>query len=94
MKTHRFETQIWLPHRREQVFRFFADPINLNRLTPAWLHFEMLTPPAEIRHGSLLDYRLRLRGIPVRWQSQIEVWEPPQPFRRPPDPGPLFALGA
>ena len=80
MKTHRFETQIWLPHRHQQVFKFFADPINLNRLTPAWLHFEMLTAPAEIRQGSLLDYRLRLRGIPLRWQSQIEIWEPPLRF--------------
>jgi ligand-binding SRPBCC domain-containing protein len=80
MKTHRFETQIWLPHRREQVFKFFADPINLNHLTPAWLHFEILTPPAEIRQGTLLDYRLRLRGIPLRWQSEIEIWEPPSRF--------------
>lgn len=80
MKTHRFETEIWLPHRREQVFSFFGDPRNLNRLTPAWLHFEILTPPAAIRRGTLLDYRLRLRGIPLRWQSEIEVWEPPSRF--------------
>ena len=80
MKTHRFETQIWLPHGREEVFNFFADPINLNRLTPAWLHFEILSPPASIRQGSFLDYRLRLRGIPLSWQSEIEVWQPPHRF--------------
>jgi len=80
MKTHRFETQVWLPHRREQVFEFFADPINLNRLTPAWLHFEILSPPAIVRQGTLLDYRLRLRGIPLRWQSEIEAYEPPRRF--------------
>jgi ligand-binding SRPBCC domain-containing protein len=58
-----------------------ADPRNLERLTPDWLHFEILTP-AEInlRQGALLDYRLRLRGIPLRWQSEISVWEPPQRF--------------
>ena len=80
MKTYRFDTEIWLPHRPEEVFKFFADPINLNRLTPAWLHFEILTPSAAIRRGTLLDYRLRLRGIPLRWQSEIEVWEPPCRF--------------
>lgn len=81
MKTHRFETQIWLPHRREEVFKFFADPCNLERLTPPWLHFEIITSPdIVIEQGTLLDYRLRLRGIPLRWQSEISVWEPPQRF--------------
>ena len=81
MKTHRFETQIWLSYRREEVFEFFADPCNLERLTPPWLHFEIITSPdIVIEQGTLLDYRLRLRGIPLRWQSEISVWEPPQRF--------------
>jgi ligand-binding SRPBCC domain-containing protein len=81
MKTQQFQTQLWLPQPRDRVFKFFADPRNLERLTPDWLHFEILTP-AEInlRQGALLDYRLRLRGIPLRWQSEISVWEPPQRF--------------
>jgi ligand-binding SRPBCC domain-containing protein len=53
----------------------------LERLTPPWLHLEIITPPATaIRQGTLLDYRLRLRGLPLRWQSEISVWEPPQRF--------------
>lgn len=81
MKSNRFETQVWLNRSREDVFKFFADPKNLERLTPSWLHFEILTPPGtEIRRGALLDYRLRLRGIPLRWQSEITVWEPPLRF--------------
>jgi len=81
LKTYRFESQLWLPQARDQIFKFFADPGNLQRLTPAWLHFEILTPPAiEIRQGMLLDYRLRLRGMPLRWQSEIAVWEPPHRF--------------
>ena len=81
MKTYRFESQLWLPQARDQIFKFFADPRNLQRLTPEWLRFEILTPPAiEIRQGTLLDYRLRLRGIPLRWQSEIQVWQPPHRF--------------
>ena len=45
MKTYRFETELWLPQPRAQVFDFFADPRNLERLTPSWLHFEILTSP-------------------------------------------------
>jgi ligand-binding SRPBCC domain-containing protein len=81
MKTYRLETQIWLPQPRDLVFKFFANPHNLERLTPAWLHFEILTPLAtEIRTGTRLDYRLRIRGIPLRWQSEIVSWEPPRDF--------------
>ena len=81
MKTYRFESQLWLPQARDQIFKFFADPRNLERLTPDWLHFEILTAPEiEMREGTLLDYRLRLRGIPLRWQSEIQVWQPPHRF--------------
>jgi len=81
MKTYRFESQLWLPQARDQIFKFFADPRNLERLTPDWLHFEILTAPEiEIGEGTLVDYRLRLRGIPLRWQSEIQVWQPPHRF--------------
>ena len=81
MKTHQLQTEQWLPQPRDRVFKFFADPSNLQRITPRWLSFEILTPPdIEIENGTLLDYRLRLRGIPLRWQSEIVVWEPPHRF--------------
>jgi ligand-binding SRPBCC domain-containing protein len=66
----------WLPQACSRVFQFFADPGNLQRLTPHWLP----APEIEMREGSLVDYRLRLRGIPLRWQSEIAVWEPPHRF--------------
>jgi ligand-binding SRPBCC domain-containing protein len=81
MKIYHFQTQLWLPHRREKIFEFFSDPRNLERLTPAWLRFELVgISPTTQQWGTLIDYRLRIRGIPVRWQSEISVWDPPRRF--------------
>ena len=75
------EAELWLPRPRDEVFRFFADAFNLEALTPPWLKFEVLTPrPIEMRVGLRIDYRLRLRGLPLRWQSEITAWEPPVRF--------------
>jgi ligand-binding SRPBCC domain-containing protein len=75
------EAELWLPRQRDEVFRFFADAFNLEALTPPWLKFEVLTPrPIEMRVGLRIDYRLRLRGLPLRWQSEITAWEPPVRF--------------
>jgi ligand-binding SRPBCC domain-containing protein len=81
MKTHKLKTEIWLPQKKTTVFSLFADPQNLEELTPGWLHFEILTPlPLPMKPGVRIDYRLRLYGIPLRWQSEISVWEPPHRF--------------
>jgi ligand-binding SRPBCC domain-containing protein len=71
----------FLPLDIDATFAFFADANNLERITPPWLHFEVLTPRGSDLHtGSLIDYRLRLRGLPLRWMSEITVWEPPHRF--------------
>lgn len=76
-----FETTLWVPQPVEEVFPFFADPRNLETITPSWLNFRLLTPfPVEMRVGALIDYRLRLRGIPIHWQTEITLWEPPVRF--------------
>jgi ligand-binding SRPBCC domain-containing protein len=73
--------QLWLPRPIEQVFDFFADASNLQQLTPSSLHFQIVTPtPIEMRPGARIDYRLRIRGVPMGWQSEITVWEPPRRF--------------
>jgi GrpB-like predicted nucleotidyltransferase (UPF0157 family)/ligand-binding SRPBCC domain-containing protein len=76
----RFTTDIWLPRSRDEVFQFFSDAANLETLTPPWLNFEILTPTVVLRPGVRIDYRLRLYGIPLRWQSEISRWEPPDGF--------------
>jgi ligand-binding SRPBCC domain-containing protein len=73
------EQRIGLP--RERVFEFFGDALNLEAITPPWLGFEVTTPrPIAMGPGARIDYRLRLHGVPVRWQTRIEVWEPPIRF--------------
>ncbi|MGB9275140.1 MAG: SRPBCC family protein [Terrimicrobiaceae bacterium] len=81
MRTHEFRCELWLPRPLGEVFSFFADAGNLELLTPPQLNFHILTPcPLEMRVGLLIEYRLRVRGIPLRWQSEITAWEPPHRF--------------
>ena len=81
MKLHEFSAEQWLPVTREALFPFFADAVNLEALTPPWLNFQIITPqPIAMRAGALIDYRLKVRGLPLRWRSEITAWEPPVRF--------------
>jgi ligand-binding SRPBCC domain-containing protein len=81
MRVHEVQSELWLPLPPAELFPFFADAANLDTLTPPWLHFRIVTPaPIAMREGVLIDYRLRVRGIPLRWRTRINVWEPPHRF--------------
>ena len=55
--------------------------MNLEKITPPWLKFNVITPgPLQIEKGTIIDYKLRVRSVPIRWRSQISVWEPPFRF--------------
>ena len=81
MKTWKLQSALWVPHKPHQVFPFFADAQKLELLTPPWLCFQILTPmPVEMRVGALIDYRISLRGVPMKWRTRIARWEPDVAF--------------
>lgn len=74
-------SSVVLEHSREALFEFFSDAFQLEQLTPPWLNFKILTPaPIKIQTGCLIDYTIRLRGIPIRWKTEISSWDPPFSF--------------
>lgn len=81
MKPHILETTTIIKRPLKEVFEFFSKAENLNRLTPPELEFKILTPiPIQMKPGALIDYRIKLNGIPFNWKTEICVWEPPYRF--------------
>src|SRR5215210_711381 len=81
MSVHVLRHEQRLPWPPEAVFPFFADARNLEAITPPLLRFRLLTPePVEMAVGTFLQYALRLRGVPVRWDTLIQAWDPPHRF--------------
>ena len=78
MKVHVLEREQLLPHPVDRVFPFFAEARNLERITPPLLGFEVVADeePIEMRAGALIQYRLKLHGLPVDWLTRIDEWEP------------------
>lgn len=73
--------EIWLPKKTQEVFPFFCDEKNLEKLTPEYLNFHVLKKSTDaIQEGTLIDYKLSLHGIPMKWKSLIENWEPGKKF--------------
>ncbi len=65
----------------EEVFGFFSDARNLQKITPPWLNFQILTAePIDIQPGTLLEYRLKWHGLGIRWRTRIVTWNPPHVF--------------
>lgn len=75
------ERQTTLPLPIDEVFAFFENAENLEAITPPWLNFRISSDrPIVMGTGALVDYRLRIRGFPVRWRTEIARYEPPHVF--------------
>ncbi len=81
MKVYTLHRELWVPHPLSAVFDFFSRAENLQQITPPWLRFRILTPlPIEMGPGVTIRYTLRIRGIPIRWLTEITRWNPPYDF--------------
>jgi ligand-binding SRPBCC domain-containing protein len=81
MRIHTLHREQRLDGTPDEVFPYFADAFNLEALTPPLLRFRVVTPaPIELHVGALIQYALKLRGVPVSWLTSIQGWEPPHQF--------------
>ncbi len=70
-----------IPKSKQELFPFFAEAANLERITPNDMKFQILTPgPIEMRAGMLIEYKIKLFGIPMHWLTEITHWDPPNQF--------------
>lgn len=80
-REHHLRTQMVVRLPIEEVFAFFADATNLERITPKGMGFSILTPrPIAMKEGTEIRYQLKLFGLPMRWRTVIPVWQPPDEF--------------
>ena len=81
MKLFQFRSQLRLDRTRDEIFDYFSNALNLEQITPPWLHFQVVSQlPIQMCEGTEIEYRLAIRRIPVRWRSRITVWDPPRRF--------------
>ena len=81
MTEHIIDRSFAIDHDREDIFDFFASAENLERLTPPWLNFKIISSlPIAMKVGTVIEYKIKLHGIPIKWESEITVWDPPHRF--------------
>ena len=80
-KMRRIHQEQWVPVPLGDIFAFFSNAENLQKVTPPWVGFRILTPrPIVMAAGTIIDYEVRIHQIPMRWRSEITEWLPPHHF--------------
>ncbi|MBX7149010.1 SRPBCC family protein [bacterium] len=78
---YKLTSEKWANKPLKEVFSFFAEAQNLEKMTPAWLNFSIITPPPIVmKEGLLIDYKIKLFGVPMKWKTLISRWEPGKCF--------------
>lgn len=80
MPSYRLHCEQWTSTPIDAAFAFFSRPENLEEITPPFLRFHIVNSERELHTGSRIEYRLRVRGLPMRWVSEISEWQPPHKF--------------
>jgi hypothetical protein len=80
MRLFTLRRSLWVPQPIDKVFPFFSNVQNLGSITPKWLHFRSVGSLKEVGEGVCLEHKLKIRGIPVTWVSEITHWDPPYGF--------------
>lgn len=81
MTVYKLHRELWVPQPLPVVFDFFSRAENLERITPPWMRLHILNPqPIEMKEGATIEYTLRLRGLRLRWLTEIKKWNPPFEF--------------
>ena len=77
MKIFHFNTEHTVNRTLDQVFEFFSRAENLEKITPEWLNFKILTPlPITMEQDTLIDYQIKMMGLAMTWKTGITTWEP------------------
>ena len=81
MRIREFHAQLWFPLSPEELFPFFSNAANLEPLTPPGMRLRIVSPqPVEMKEGAMIDYQVRVHGLPLPWRARITVWDPPHRF--------------
>jgi ligand-binding SRPBCC domain-containing protein len=81
MGMHLLERHQRVPLDVADAFAFYGDAANLEQITPPWLRFRVLDPrPEALSAGTRLQYSLVLHRVPIRWTTEVRIWEPPHHF--------------
>jgi uncharacterized protein (TIGR01777 family) len=78
---HEMAAEQWVDKPVEEVFEFFSNEKNLEELTPPFLNFNIVgKSPGPIQSGTLIDYKLKIHGVSLVWQTRIDEWNVNQKF--------------